>query len=156
MGVSTNGQICYGILFDEGFEFPWDDDKYEGDFSDWWVHEACGYKNPFEIYDENGNFLGGEEPARERIVEYYKAKREFQEKHSCPIEIVNYCSGEYPMYILALRKSCLSCSRGYPDGFEPTSLVASDEDKERLLEFCREHGIEHDDEPGWWLSSYWG
>ncbi|KKM61996.1 hypothetical protein LCGC14_1526060, partial [marine sediment metagenome] len=28
MGVSTNGQICYGIMFDEDTEFPWDEDKY--------------------------------------------------------------------------------------------------------------------------------
>lgn len=39
MGVSTNAQICYGILFDEDFEFPWNGGEYGGGFDDlieWW------------------------------------------------------------------------------------------------------------------------
>ena len=33
MGVSTDGQICYGIVFEEGHEFPWASDEYEKDIS---------------------------------------------------------------------------------------------------------------------------
>lgn len=30
MGTTTNGQIGYGIVFDEDFEFPWDMEDYGG------------------------------------------------------------------------------------------------------------------------------
>jgi len=39
MGQSTDGQICYGVKFEEDFEFPWDDDPYL-DEDDWWLEGA--------------------------------------------------------------------------------------------------------------------
>jgi len=31
MTVSTDGQICYGILFGEDAIFPWDDEKWDSE-----------------------------------------------------------------------------------------------------------------------------
>lgn len=37
MSQSTNGQITYGIPFPEGFQFPWNDEKYEFSIQEWWT-----------------------------------------------------------------------------------------------------------------------
>jgi hypothetical protein len=67
MGVSTDGQIGYGVVFEEGYKFPWD--KYpSGDIEDWWTEEVLGFKHSFEIYDIDGGYIGGQEPSRERIM----------------------------------------------------------------------------------------
>src|SRR5687768_12176248 len=108
MGTSTNGEISYGIAFDEDFEFPWDDDDGEGDLENWWL-AVNGYKPPFEVYDENG-YIGGKRPSEEKLSEYFAAQRSFQAAHPLPVELVNVCSGEYPMYILAVKETVLTAN----------------------------------------------
>jgi hypothetical protein len=118
MGISTNGSICYGILFDEDFEFPWDDEENEGYIEDWW---------------EN-----------------------FNEDAKCPVEIVNVCSCDYPIYILAVKGSVRTCRRGYPTDIDMNTLLSSVGAKEHqeLLEFCDKYKIDTDEEtPKWWLGS---
>ena len=34
MGLSTDGEISFGIVFDEGFEFPWDEYDYDIECND--------------------------------------------------------------------------------------------------------------------------
>jgi len=159
MGVSTNGEISFGILFEEGFEFPWDEDEYDDGIYDWWKFEVLGYKRPFELYDEAGEYIDGIKPPKEKREEYYAHERQFEKDNpKCPITLVNYCSGGCPMYILAVSNLSVSCSRGYPTGFFPSELaelIASGEHTIMLLEFCKRYGIETDAKPGWWLSSYW-
>jgi hypothetical protein len=155
MGVSTNGQICFGVVCEEDTEFPWDDGEWGGDIEEWWRTAVCGYIPEEEIYDESGGYIGGKEPSREKIASYHDAQRAFDALHPVPVELVNYCSDDCPMYILAVPSSSLSCSRGYPESFRPEDLKVSQEEIDSLLEFCRTHGIEHG-EPGWWLTSYWG
>lgn len=52
MGVSTNGQICYGVLFEDGYEMPWDkqrqgeEERYYRLFTD--------YPTTDEFYTESG------------------------------------------------------------------------------------------------------
>lgn len=88
MSVSTDGQLCYGILCGEDIEFPWDDQQYDGDIDLWWA-TICGF-----LYDQ----------------EYL----DFLTNHPLPVELVNYCSAGYPMYILAVPLSGTSARRGYP------------------------------------------
>jgi len=51
MGISTNGQLHFGIKFEDGFEFPWDfDDEMKSswrsdDIEHWW-REVNGFINP--------------------------------------------------------------------------------------------------------------
>lgn len=154
MGVSTDGEISYGIGFEEGFEFPWD--EHEGDLDDWWL-EVNGYKPPFELYDDEGEYINGVRPPQEQFDACYKAEAAFLKEHPLPVELVNVCSGEYPMYIVALKGTVLTVNRGFPKTFDPASLVVTDEQRNALLEFCRTHSIDTGDlEPGWYLSSYWG
>ena len=80
MGVSTDAIICYGIPFKEGTEFPWEDKEIE----DWWL-EVCGYKEPFKIFTEEGEYIDGIKPLQSVMYEYFKHKREFLENNPLPI-----------------------------------------------------------------------
>ena len=178
MGQGTDGQICFGVKFPEGFEFPWDDEeKYEGDLEEWWRVKVCGYKQPIpdsELYTEVGEFLPNhneEEHKKKREVNW-EAKRKFDEEHSVPVELVNYCSGDCAMYILAVKGSEMCANRGYPQVFDPDTMVASAEGSIALGKFIFDHlrpaldewneNHEEEDEDrikldaSWWLSSYWG
>ena len=154
MGTSTDGQICYGIAFEEEFEFPWDGD-YD-DIDEWWIYGVHGYKPSFELYDSDGGYLDGREPSKEETSRYYDERRAFAEAHPLPVELVTHCSYDYPMYILAVKGSLISNSRGFPVEIAPSSLSVADADRQALLRFCVDHGIEHDDEPKWLLTSMWG
>lgn len=181
MGQSTDGQLCYGIAFPEGFEFPWMEEDEDGDIvgdeEDWWLKEN-GYKPPFELYDKNGEYapgiktkrvMGHVEAEDEKLVNsYYEHKREFKDQHPFPVEVINYCSGDCPMYILAIKGTFTRNSRGYPEVIDPAALKVTDEQKQVLIDFCKKYlqekidehnGDYHDDkielEPKWLLSSCW-
>jgi len=70
MGVSTDGQICFGIALDddEATKFPWDTDEHDGDIEHWWLYEE-GYENPFELYDAYGNYLNRAVPPDSKVKE---------------------------------------------------------------------------------------
>jgi hypothetical protein len=147
MTVSTNGQLDYGVVLDE---------KYENDIAAWWREAVLGYEPPFELYDAEGNYLNGVEPSRDRVNEWHDHRRKFDELHSkLPVKIVNYCSGDHPMYILAVPDRGFSARRGYPEQV-PGVLTVSESEERALLDFCKEHDIEFTDGPAWFLSSYWG
>lgn len=156
MTTSTNGQICYGVLFDEDHEFPWDSDEWEDDIEEWWLYEVCGYRPPFELYDTQGNWLNGIRPLDWQLREYYDSRHAFQDSHPMPVALVNYCSGDYPMYIVAIPNSVIIANRGYPEVVGVWNFTTvTEEEAALLMEFCREYlGVT--EEPSWWLSSYWG
>ena len=163
MGVSTDGQICYGIKFEESYVFPWDIKPYRGDWTGWWL-SICGYQPLFELYTAEGNFLNGCRPSEEKIGAYFAAERAFEEAHPFPIDIVNYCSGDFSMYILAVPRLSISNSRGYPVIFNPSDLTATPAERQALIDFCVQYCSPRKDsfdefpamEPHWYLSSYWG
>lgn len=156
MGVSTDGQIGFGVVFEEGYEFPWDKHTSE-DIDDWWTEEVLGFKHSFEIYDEKGNYIGGEKPPQETIDRYYKEWSDFRDSHpKVPVELINYCSGDYPMYMLAVPSSCKSNSRGDAEEFDPAALRVTDAEKQTLLDFCKKYKLKYEKGPGWYLTSYWG
>jgi len=158
MGVSTDGQICFGIAFnEEGATFPWDSDEYDGDIEDWWIYAVQGYQRPFEIFDADGEYLEGICPSRERIAEYYQLWHDFKESRpALPIALVLHCSYDFPMYILAVPRTVKVASRGYPEEITPSEMVITQEERDLLVNFCEEHNIEAEDKPRWWLSSMWG
>lgn len=153
MGVSTDGQICFGIVFEEGTEFPW-----EGDIEDWWLREVKKFRNTRELYNEDGGYLNGVVPTEDEIGDYYQERREFMKNNPCPVSLVNYCSGDYPTYILAVPSSVKVCSRGFPTKLRVEDFVVTEKQIQSLKDFCSEHGLQvgPDEEPAWWLSSYWG
>lgn len=155
MGTSTNGQICHGVAFEEDFEFPWDA-EHDGDIDSWWLYGVHGFKHSFEIYDANGNHLNGKQPSAEDISRYFKESREFVDANPLPVTLVNYCSGDYPMYAIAVPRTVINAFRGDPTEFDPAALTVTDAERDALLSFCADHGIEVPSEPKWLLTSYWG
>lgn len=132
MGVSTDGEICYGIIFEDEYEFPWDID-HEGDPEMWWISEIL--KLTYNGYHE---------------------KKAILKDNPLPFELVNYCSGEYPMYILAVPGTVKRASRGNPTSFTLDELKVDEAASNKLVEFCKEHDLTGDSEIGWILSSYMG
>ena len=86
MSTSTDGQICYGIAFEEGFEFPWDADEYDGDIEEWWTVGILGFRRSFEMFTSQGEWIGGVEWPQEKCDEYYDERRRFEEaRPSLPV-----------------------------------------------------------------------
>lgn len=150
MGQSTNGLIAFGFSFEEDFEFPWGEDDPE----DWWA-ATKGYKPSVELFTAEGGYIGGVEPSREATKAYFAEKHAWQEANPMPVEIVSHCSGDYPMYILAVPETSLSARRGYPVEFDPATLTVTPKQIEALAGFCREFCIKTEGDPKWWLASWW-
>lgn len=155
MSVSTDGQICFGILFEESFEFPWDLSPWDGEYEDWW-RDMNGYEPPFNLYDSRGNYLDGIEPSKDRIHEYYAARREFDKARPFPVELVNVCSCDFPIYILAAPGTFIYAARGYPKELGVTDLAVKTTNVDALYAFCKKYGIETEASAKWYLSGYWG
>ena len=155
MGTSTNGQISFGIVFEEEFEFPWDK-EFEGDIEQWWLLDVCKYKPPFELFDETGNYINGIEPSKDQVSAYFDSEREFLDAHRCPAELLNYCSADSPMYALVIPSTVVTARRGDPVLLDLKGLVVDDFERQALLDFCARHNIECAEVPHWILSSYWG
>lgn len=152
MGTSTNAQLCYGVAFEEGTEFPWGD----GAIEDWWTYTVHGFKHSVELYDGDGNYLNGREPLKAEVNRYYEERRAFDAKHRIPVALVNYCSDDYPMYVVAVRSTVRTAHRGDPTTVDPALLVVADDERAALLKFFDDHGIEASTVPTWLLTSYWG
>jgi hypothetical protein len=142
MTTSTDGQICFGVLFEEGYEFPWDEDPWNGNSEAWW-RDVNGYKPPFEMYNADGDYLGGVRPSQEKIDAYYAHRREWNKAHApLPVEEVNVCSGDYPIYILAVPGTVKTAGRGYPVEIGVTDLAVKIDAADAFAT--------------WYLSSFWG
>lgn len=160
MGTSTDAQICFGVLFEDGFEFPWDDEQWEGDVEQWW---RCinNYVPPSEPYNDayESGYAPGFSSGDPRIQEYYAAQSKWLKDNPLPIELVNYCSGDCEMYILALTHTVQTVSRGYPKPLDRGSYEPSMNDEKVLVDFCDKYGIDTGVvfyPSKWYLSSYWG
>ncbi len=157
MSTSTDGQISYGIYFEEGYEFPWGEEgEWEGDIDEWWLVESGWKWSKQKPYDNNGNYTSGISKGHPLIEEYFDSRHAWKRANPCPVVQVNYQSGEVLAYILAIPSSVLTARRGYPEVFSPNSLIETEEMKKTLIEFCKKYEIEHDTDPCWYLSSYWG
>jgi len=177
MSTSADGQICFGIMLEEGTELPWNSGEYEddNDMDGWWINGICQFKPEHPIYAddeiyaqrmavakthvdrENAIYLHGKRPTKEEYAPYFNEKNAFEAAHPLPVAEINYCSGEYPMIILAVPTSIKVAYRGSPEAFDPAELVVSPDKVAALIEFCKTYNIEiGNEQPKWWLSSYWG
>lgn len=113
-----------------------------------------GFEHSFEIYTELGHHISGITP--EQIVKYYDEKKDFLNKNPLPFLLVNYCSAEYPMYILAVPETFKVCWRGEPTIFDPKELVVDSEKEKIFVDFIKQYIPEQEIELKWYLSSLWG
>jgi hypothetical protein len=136
MGVSTNALMAFG--FDLGEERPESfTDSDEGYF------EA----DEFLLRDFDAGipeWTPGVGP------DYWDNKSAALAK--IPVDIIEHCSGEYPMYFLAVRGTECEARRGYPSVAEQREIAAAEIDAMRA--FCEKHGIEWQ-EPRWYIFSMW-
>jgi hypothetical protein len=138
MGQSTDGCIAYGVVFEDGYEFPWDAEPFNGDLEEWWRVE--------QGFDASKGY-----PA-EGWLDYQK---QFDAAHPLPAQVENYCSGNYPMWLLAVPSSRRSASRGEPEKLDALPDVTEAE-KTALREFCAKYQLTPEKAEGWYLYSYWG
>ena len=155
MGQSTNAEINYGVIVTvDDDELPWRSDG--GEFEDWW-RSVNGFKHSVPSpFDAAGNYLHGVDRKSTQVRQYFAESSAWDAANPPPVELVNYCSAECPMIMLAVRGAGLLAHRGDPTEFNPSALVVKPEAVEALLKFCSDHGIEYDGQPGWYLTSYWG
>lgn len=164
MSTSTDGEISFGIRFDEGFEFPWgqecDDGEvshdFGGDIEAWW-RVMNGFSIKDSPYDSEGNYNPGFTEKDPRIAAYFERQREWDDAHPLPVQLVNYQSGDCAAYILAVPQSVITAYRGYPVELNISELKTNEAARKVLIDFCERFGIDCGEEtPKWWLSSYWG
>jgi hypothetical protein len=71
------------------------------------------------------------------------------------ITIMIHCSSEFPEYIVCAAEPRYTASRGAPVRIHPLNLETPPAGF-RILDYCKEHGLETDGIIGWLLFSYWG
>jgi|SRR5688572_18153690 len=148
MGQSTDGLLFYGFEIpgsedDEALPF-WKED--EDDDTDWedFVAAKLGIKEPDVPYTE---------AAKPLYHIYWDQKRAAVDALGVGVE--THCSGDYPMYALAVKSASYTAYRGSPIKLSHDQLLGRNEWDDALRRFCELVGIEYQT-PGWVLASYWG
>jgi len=145
MGVLVDGQICFGVQFAEGYEFPWFCEKYDFDIEAWWFNNINDFKPPFPYHHSL---------PKEKKKELLDYRKNFEKQHPLPVKPVNYCSSVCPIYILAVPKTVLAATKKHPEIFYPENLKVSDEDVQKLLQFCEKFELKFEFGPAWFLSCF--
>lgn len=70
---------------------------------------------------------------------------------ACPVDLVRYCSWDYPMYILAVRGTEISASRGNIREVDPEELLVDPRKITAAREWLAQFDIEF--EPRWLLNT---
>lgn len=153
MGVSTDGIIFFGfnsVTDDEYAEecHPVSEEVFEShgiEGEDWeeLLAVKSGAKHP-------GPWIDDEEP---------KGWSEFRDKVSKIVkdmgcEIDYHCSGDYPLYYVAVTGVGARAYRGETTVLKPEDFIAKQEWTEKLKKFCELLGIKYR-EPEWHLCSCW-
>lgn len=73
---------------------------------------------------------------------------------ACPVDIISHCSGDYPMYIVAVRGTYHNASRGYPEALSADAFNVPQEKIDAAQKWCEDHGVEWQ-APSWLLASMW-
>jgi len=140
MGTSTDAMLYFGI--ECGDEDPFGGKDIDGyDAQEQWNNEH-GPARP-----ANDDYRGPEWAA------WRKAKEHWEETGD-GIEVGYHCSGEYPMYYIALKAKHLRAWRGSPKEVPVDYLAVSAEQIGILHAFFEKHDVPWE-EPKWRLASYW-
>ena len=156
MGVSTDGQLSFGIMFDEGFQFPWtdpDDEEGDGGLAAWWRRVNNMPEPAFYPYTEDGKYKQGVLVNDPRIDEYFLHRSDWLKANPIPIDLVEHCSISHQMYIISVPGLRFTASRGFPLEIAPEQLQVTCAQRQLPIIFCEKWGIDMPDQPKWWLSS---
>lgn len=153
MGQGTDGQLYYGVVFEEGFEFPWSGDEFDDDIEQWWGSDQDFGENPFT---PQGSYKEGWSGGDPRTKAYFAKRRAWLAENPPPFQEVNVCSDSYPIYMLALPGYGGKASRGCPEKVPPEDLFVPSSDIDQFKAALTKLGIKFKAEDlGWYLSSYW-
>lgn len=152
MGQSTNAYLFYGYCWDEEDE----PEDVTTDMDDWAEESliARGHTDPWDSHP------GGSSPEwmaanNKATDDWYDLKKSLTAEAG--VEWDSHCSGDCPMYFLHIPESKTTAYRG--DMQPVTSLAVSDDWKAKLDAHLEAQGAtppEGENQPGWWLVSYWG
>ena len=156
MGMSSSANIIFGFCLGaaEEIEGPW----HDGRIDDWYL-KIRGFAPEFEIYDARGNYLPGIEDNRQKIDEWYRLRREWIEANPEFFDLYYAGHCDYSSYYFGLKKPSYSGSSYDDTEIDPSTLVVSEEDREALIAFAKEHfsALEGNwDQPKWYLITHWG
>ena len=136
MGISSDGQICYGIEFEDEYEFPWEDEEWNQDIEKWWCFGICGYKPLFKIYDENGEHID-KNISPKKINEYYEQYNNFKKINPMNVDIIQHCTYENSIYIIAVPNTYQYNSRGYAKEIKLREI--SEKEENHVINFCEKY-----------------
>jgi hypothetical protein len=163
MGQSTNAVLAYG--YDLGSDEDWKIQEASGEYGELqldWLTTAGDTED-----DEDAGFIA---QAKKRLlaqiagftetdwqVEGFFTRQDEAEK-SLGVEFKSYCSGDYPMYVLAAH--AITVHRGDSQLLDLAALAADPAANgwdEKLQAALTALGITPTQQtPGWVLCSYWG
>ncbi len=150
MGTSTDAILALG--FDLGEELPeklFILDEERAERADYFEFDTWFKQNVFEE----------PEPDIEKDGDAWSAwyKRSNAALEEYPLNIIQHCSSDYPMWFLTFRGTIERAKRGNPVAIEYDFLNQQipDDKLNFLKEFCDEFGIEWQ-EPKWHIFSMWG
>lgn len=160
MGQSTDGIICYGV--DLGEELPWVANEEV-----WGKLEEHGF-GPDDCDDEvMAYLLGGLPMFKSDLVSgtdewgveytaYYKERDRILKDFG--VTLVRHCSGECPMYILAMTSTVKEASRGTPEELDIPSMMSAPcmpYAISGMEEAMQKIGVTGEFNPKWLLCSMW-
>lgn len=164
MGISTEGICCYGIFIGDPDQVDEEDcenypkeilkinKEFDDDVEDYWKDKK-GYKPPFEIIDDDGNWIEGISEVEK--CKYYKHRMDWFGKNPPPFELVNVCCCDCPSWIIAMPGSVNYANPGYPIPIDKKFDSYTEEEcydiYTNFINFLKEIGIT--DTPQWYLGT---
>lgn len=155
MGTSTDGVLAYGFNLG-GDEGGWE--ITEADEYGEWVPDWHDEEEEDLVSDAETHLLrsAGFAETDYKAEGYYDRKREAEARVG--VELVSYCSDEFPMYVLAAHT--LTAYRGDVKAIDFAALEQKRVDEgwdEKLRAACEALGATpKQGQPKWLLVSYWG
>lgn len=150
MGCNARAEIRYGYPCAEDAELPWGED-IEG----WW-REINGYKPPFELYTDEGEYIGGKKPNENLIDKYYEHQHKWEEENPLPVMLCFTGSHDYPQTFIALPDAGSETEWGHFLNINDDCMAQKPDRHEVLEKFISDYEIETDGEPGWYLFAFYG
>lgn len=153
MGMSADAVLCYGMEFEEGYEFPWSEID---DIDEWWRNEL-GFKHKKEIWKRDGSaYLDGITEEEKKF--YYQEIHDFNEANPCPVSLV-YCgsmdSGYYST-VIAATEPMIRASWEKAEPFDPEGFKISPQVLHKYYEFMNKYFEDIFEGGKWLIACNWG
>lgn len=162
MGVSTDGMLLYGYIWDDETEL------FDNDDDDEWVDVVAKSRdipNPWDRYvepklpymEQRAHADAWVAEHRKELDAMYAAKRAIEDEFG--VTISYHGSDGWSVPYVHIKDAEVAAYRGSPQSVTGMSLERNPEWDAKLDRFMEELGIEKpdgQDEPGWYLASWWG